>query len=96
VIAELGQTTLDIYPKYVEQVTLIHEIGHAIGLVNNGLPMVEAHQDADHGAHCNNPDCVMYWANEGPNDMLKFAQNASMNQATIIFDSKCLNDARSY
>ena len=38
--------------RYVEQSVLVHELGHAIGLVNNGVPLTSAHQDAPHGAHC--------------------------------------------
>ena len=30
----------------VEQSVLVHEMGHALGLVNNGLSMMTAHQDA--------------------------------------------------
>ena len=29
----------------VEQSTIVHEIGHAIGLVNNGVPATTAHHD---------------------------------------------------
>jgi hypothetical protein len=43
-----------------------HEIGHVIGLVDNGLPIQSAHRDAEHGAHDVSDACVMYWAYEGP------------------------------
>jgi len=38
-----------------------HEFGHLLGLVNIGSPMVTAHEDAAHSAHCNNPNCLMYY-----------------------------------
>lgn len=38
-----------------------HEFGHLLGLVNIGSPMVTAHEDAAHSAHCNNPSCLMYY-----------------------------------
>jgi hypothetical protein len=42
--------------------TLIeHEFGHLIGLVNQGSPMQMNHRDPAHGAHCDNPDCLMYY-----------------------------------
>lgn len=48
----------------VERSVLIHEFGHAMGLVNNGLKMVNNHEDPQHPAHSNNEDSVMYWAVE--------------------------------
>lgn len=45
----------------VERATLLHEAGHAMGLVNNGLPMVRDHEDAEHEGHSTNEDSVMYW-----------------------------------
>lgn len=96
VIKSSGSGQLQIVPKYVEQATLVHEMGHALGLVNNGLPMTTPHQDASHGAHCNNPDCVMYYTNEGATDMLKFARGASEKNDPVMFDPRCLSDARNY
>lgn len=81
---------------YVEQATLIHEMGHALGLVNNGLPMQSSHQDKAHGAHCSQTDCVMYWANEGRSSMITFAQKLISTQSNIMFDSQCLQDSREY
>lgn len=91
-----GSGAMDVVPKYVEQATLIHEMGHALGLVNNGLPMQESHQDSDHGAHCSNPDCVMYYSNEGTSSMMNFAHKASQKLSTVMFDSQCLEDSRKY
>lgn len=86
---------LDAVPKYVEQATLIHEMGHALGLVNNGIPMKEPHQD--HNAHCSNENCVMYYTNEGsPAALAKYIKNVILNRDTIMFDDKCLKDARSF
>jgi hypothetical protein len=36
---------------------LCHEMGHLLGLVNQGSPMVTDHQA--NGAHCNNVNCLM-------------------------------------
>lgn len=46
----------------VEAAVLMHELGHLLGLVNITTPMVNDHQ-AD-GHHCNNSDCLMYFAVE--------------------------------
>jgi hypothetical protein len=78
---------------FVEQSTLIHEFGHAVGLVDNGLPMVTAHSDAEHGAHCDNPDCVMYYLNEGVSDLVGFVKNYVKSADTVLFDDNCLQDA---
>jgi hypothetical protein len=43
-----------------------HEIGHVIGLVDNGIPMQTDHRDPDHGRHDVNEGCLMYWAYDRP------------------------------
>ena len=89
--------SLEAVPKYVEQATIIHEMGHALGLVNNGVPMKEAHHDSAHGAHCSNENCVMYYTNEGsPAALAKYIKNVILNRDTIMFDDKCLKDTRSF
>jgi hypothetical protein len=40
---------------------LVHEFGHALGLVNNGLEMQRGHEDTAHPGHSSNCDSVMYW-----------------------------------
>jgi hypothetical protein len=83
-------------PKYVEQSTLVHEMGHALGLVNNGVRMQIDHQDKAHGDHCNVSKCVMFWANEGTTNLIQFAQEAALKGTLIMFDDKCLKDTRSF
>jgi len=48
----------------LEGTTFMHEFGHNMGLVANGSPMQQDHQDAGHGAHCDNDSCLMYYAVE--------------------------------
>lgn len=43
-----------------------HEIGHVIGLVDNGIPMQTDHRDPEHGRHDRNEGCLMYWAYDRP------------------------------
>lgn len=95
VIATSGNPS-GIVAKYVEQSTIIHEIGHALGLVNNGLPLSSTHQDTDHGHHCNNPNCVMNWQNSGATQLIQFAQQASSSGSNILFGSECIQDASDY
>ncbi len=41
-----------------------HEVGHLLGLVDLGSPMQTNHKDAANGSHCNNNNCLMYYASE--------------------------------
>lgn len=79
--------------RYVEQATLVHEFGHAAGLVNNGLGPAGAHEDGAHPRHCSNQDCVMYWAVEGPSGAIDYVQKALLAKDTILWGSECLADA---
>lgn len=41
-----------------------HELGHLMGLTDLGTSMQTPHKDAAHGSHCNNNNCLMYYASE--------------------------------
>jgi hypothetical protein len=70
-----------------------HEVGHLIGLVDNGLAMVEPHRDPDHGAHDDSDACVMYWAYEGDALIDTLADRLiAGNDAPLPFDDACLAD----
>ncbi|MEO6537344.1 MAG: hypothetical protein ABIT07_12555 [Ferruginibacter sp.] len=51
-------------PSLTDAETLVeeHEFGHILGLVNLGSPMQVNHEDASHKNHCNNANCLMYYA----------------------------------
>jgi hypothetical protein len=78
--------------EVAERLTFVHEVGHLIGLVNNGLPMVEDHEDPDHPRHDINEDCVMFWRVE--QSVIEYALNrmASMPRPNLGFDMACLDD----
>jgi len=92
VIESLGFT--DVVRRFGEQATLIHEFGHAAGLVNNGVDMVDDHQDEEHGAHCDNDACVMFWANEGAGDLAEFVGRYVTSGETVLFDASCRQDVQ--
>lgn len=45
----------------VEITVINHEMGHIMGLVDNGTPMQTDHKDEGRGAHCEVDDCLMYY-----------------------------------
>lgn len=46
--------------EIVEREVLLHEVGHLLGLVNNGLPMQRPHEDPESEGHSSNKESVMY------------------------------------
>lgn len=74
----------------------MHELGHAIGLVNNGIPMSSPHQDAEHGAHTTNNECVMYWLNEGPSGLRDFVAQYIVSGETLMWGPQVLSDAEAF
>lgn len=86
----------DTSQKYLEQATVVHEIGHAIGLVNNGLPMASEHEDVDHSGHTANSDGIMYWAVESANGALDFLADVIVGGNTSLFGPESLLDAQSF
>ncbi len=81
-----------VVQKYVEQSTIVHEMGHALGLVNNGVPLASDHQDQEHGHHTKNEDCIMYWLNEGQSDLAQFVGKYISSGSTIMWGQEVLAD----
>jgi len=46
---------------YLETRVLQHEVGHLLGLVNVGSSLQSDHKDPEHGKHCLNKQCLMYY-----------------------------------
>jgi hypothetical protein len=78
--------------KFVEQTTMVHEIGHAVGLVDNGVAIVSAHHDDAHPHHCTNEKCAMNWSNEGLSAAATFARQFATTGSTLVLDESCLAD----
>jgi len=73
----------------LETAVVLHEFSHILGLVNNGTPLVEQHQDAAHQAHCNDQDCLMYYLAETSGIA------ANLFGGTVpLLDARCLADLK--
>lgn len=83
----------DVLCPLAETTIWTHEIGHVIGLVDNGTPMVNDHRDPDNGRHDISDESVMYWAYEGVGvmDVLQ-ARILGNNEEVIPWGAECLND----
>ena len=73
----------------LETTVLQHELGHILGLVDLGSAMKINHKDAAHGNHCNNTNCIMYYASE-TTDALGFL----LTGAIPNLDVNCSADLR--
>lgn len=71
----------------LESTVTEHEFGHILGLVDLGSPMQTNHKDAAHGNHCNNSNCLMYYASE-TTDILGFLITGSIP----TLDANCKAD----
>lgn len=95
-IRQLGPSDESLTVKFGEQATLVHEMGHALGIVANGVNVVEDHHDEEHGSHCSNTSCVMYWMNEGNKDLLEFIQGIVLTGNATLYGQQCLDDIKAY
>jgi hypothetical protein len=70
----------------LETRVLLHELGHLLGLVNVGTPLTSDHKDNEHGKHCLNRNCLMYYLTdtEDPSFLLR--------KPKPVLDKACLDD----
>ena len=84
-------------PQFVEQLALIHFFGHAVGFVDNGVPVGEtnkAHIDTENPHHCTNTQCTMSFANESVQGAVSYAKQYIRNAEAVLIGQECLSDAR--
>lgn len=77
----------------LERATLLHEAGHALGLVDNGLPQVRDREDPEHEGHSSNLASVMYWKVESLDGLRELLLDDGSVPDT--FDADDLADLRS-
>jgi hypothetical protein len=75
----------------VEAGSIVHESGHLLGLVDNGVPMVSPHRDPSHGPHDASKSCVMYYLIQVPPVFPNLGDPDFMT-----FDSHCIDDLHAF
>ncbi|RYD59080.1 MAG: hypothetical protein EOP56_02300 [Sphingobacteriales bacterium] len=68
---------------------LQHEFCHMLGLTNVGTPMTAEHMDHDHGKHCKNKHCLMYYKTE----LINYPAMILKKERPTL-DEECLEDLR--
>lgn len=76
--------------KLAEQVALVHELGHAFGLVARTLPMTRDH--SLDGNHCDEEGCIMYPGNLAGH--VRRVTDRTTDAELVLFGDECLRDAR--
>lgn len=74
----------------IESTSFRHEFGHLFGLVNiegSGTDMQTDHHDEEHGHHCDNENCLMYYAMERPELIGQF-----FDSSVAELDANCIAD----
>ncbi len=69
-----------------------HEIGHVLGLVDAGLPMLVDHRDPAGSLHDLDRACVMYAEYEGTDALLAIVDRLLEGAPPVEFDRNCLDD----
>jgi hypothetical protein len=83
-------------PEFIEQLALIHFLGHAVGFVDNGVPVGDnnkAHIDTANGHHCTNKKCAMSVELEGAAGAAAYTPLIRSFESVLI-GNECLSDAR--
>jgi len=73
----------------LENTVTRHELGHLMGLVNVGSEMQHSHEDPNNAGHCDNRDCLMFWAVEA-GSIFNLVQEGKIPP----LDGHCRNDLK--
>jgi hypothetical protein len=83
-------------PVFIEQLALVHFLGHAVGFVDNGVPVGDnnkAHIDTANGHHCTNKKCAMSVELESAAGAAAYTPLVRSFESVLI-GQECLSDAR--
>jgi hypothetical protein len=71
---------------------IVHEVGHLLGLVNGGIPMVNEHEDTSHPFHDVDTDSVMYWSIGGGGPLSPHLGDPDF----AVFGPECVLDIQAF
>ena len=86
----LSNSAFEPERSLLESSVIHHEFGHILGLTNLGTELQSDHEDTEHPKHCDEKDCLMYWAAEtsqGIGSMITGGQIPTL-------DAQCLADLK--
>jgi hypothetical protein len=85
--------TPELLRRATETTVWAHEVGHLMGLVDDGTPMVTDHRDPDNGNHDIDESCVMHWSANRDQVVERMLERISGgNQDPLDFDDACRAD----
>ncbi len=87
-IHDLSNSTFEPSRSDLETTVVLHELGHLLGLTNLGTPMQNNHEDTDHPKHCNDENCLMYFAAETGSGVMNMVSGGTVPQ----LDTQCIAD----
>lgn len=74
--------------RMIETTVMQHEVGHLLGLVDNGIEMQDEHKDHGNGSHCDNDSCLMYYAVQTTNFFVNLTEGGRVPE----LDEFCIAD----
>jgi len=86
----LSDGTFEPERSLLESSVINHEFGHILGLTNLGSNLQSDHEDTEHPKHCNEEDCLMYWAAETSQGIGNMLSGGSVP----TLDAQCLADLK--
>ena len=84
------------FPAVVERHVLIHELGHVLGLVNCGIPMIMERENPESRCHSRSKDSVMYSATLAQYGFDRASDPGSAIRPTEAFDDADLGDLTAF
>ena len=90
IIHNLSDSTFEPSRSLLESSVLNHEFAHILGLTNLGSDLQSDHEDAAHPKHCNEEDCLMYWAADSSEGLGSLFSEGEVP----TLDAQCLTDLK--
>ncbi|WP_158839769.1 membrane metalloprotease [Polaribacter sp. L3A8] len=86
----LSNSAFEPERSLLESSVIHHEFGHILGLTNLGTELQSDHEDTEHPKHCDEEDCLMYWAAETSQGIGRMISGGQIP----TLDAQCLADLK--